>query len=139
MTAMFYLEPQDINKLDFRDQIIIDNSYWLIKTIPMNALVPSIGMSDLFLSVIKMFNLYVEVDPENERNLLIETRDDFYAAGATQDWTYKLARDKNISLEPTSVLVDKRYVYTYQSDDDFDNSRYEGKYGRVYGDVRIDN
>jgi hypothetical protein len=108
------------------------------QTIPMNALVPSIGMADLLLSVIKMFNLYIEVDPENERNLLIETRDDFYAAGATQDWTYKLARDKNISLEPTSVLVDKRYVYTYQSDDDFDNSRYEGKYGRVYGDVRVE-
>jgi hypothetical protein len=108
------------------------------QTIPMNALVPSIGMTDLLLSVIKMFNLYIEVDPENERNLLIETRDDFYAAGKTQDWTYKLARDKDIILEPTSVLVDKRYEYTYKSDEDYDNSKYEGKYGRVYGDVRVE-
>jgi len=33
LTAYFYLEPLDIHKLDFRDQIIIDNSYWRINRI----------------------------------------------------------------------------------------------------------
>jgi len=106
--------------------------------IPMNALVPTISMEDMLLSVFKMFNLYIEVDPENERNLLIETRDDFYAAGGSKDWTYKLARDKNISLEPLGVLTDKLYTYTYQSDEDYDNAKYESKYSRVYGDARIE-
>jgi hypothetical protein len=32
-----------------------------------------------------MFNLYVEVDPNNESNLLIETRDTFYSQG----WRHK--------------------------------------------------
>ena len=41
--------------------------------IPMNSLVPEIEMKDLLLSVIQMFNLYVTIDPNDERNLLIET------------------------------------------------------------------
>jgi hypothetical protein len=42
-----------------------------------NSIIPSVGMKELLTSVFKMFNLYVEVDPNNENNLLIETRDDF--------------------------------------------------------------
>jgi hypothetical protein len=33
MTAMFYLEPTDINTLDFRDQIVIDNAYWRLNKV----------------------------------------------------------------------------------------------------------
>jgi len=33
MTGMFYLEPTDINTLDFRDQIVIDNSYWRLNKV----------------------------------------------------------------------------------------------------------
>lgn len=108
------------------------------QNIPMNSLIPNISMQDMLLSVFKMFNLYVEVDPDNERNLLIETRDDFYAAGSTNDWTYKLARDRKITLEPIAQLTDKTYIYTYQSDEDYDNAKYESKYDRVYGDVRVE-
>jgi len=108
------------------------------QTIPMNSLIPNITMEDMLLSIFKMFNLFVEVDPNNERNLLIETRDDFYAAGSSKDWTRKMARDKSISLEPLGVLTDKLYTYTYQSDEDYDNAKYESKYSRVYGDARIE-
>lgn len=108
------------------------------QSIPMNALVPNIRMQDMLLSICKMFNLYIEVDPNNERNLLIETRDDFYKAGGTKDWTYKLARDKDINLEPLGVLTDKLYTYTYKPDEDYDNAKYESKYSRVYGDARIE-
>jgi hypothetical protein len=108
------------------------------QSIPMNALVPNISMKDMLLSIFKMFNLYIEVDPENERNLLIETRDDFYKAGGTKDWTYKLAREKDINIEPLGVLTDKLYTYTYKSDEDYDNAKYESKYSRVYGDSRIE-
>jgi hypothetical protein len=33
MTALFYLEPTDINTLDFRDQIVIDNAYWRLNKV----------------------------------------------------------------------------------------------------------
>jgi hypothetical protein len=33
MTAKFYLEPLDIARLDFRDQIVVDNSYWRLNRV----------------------------------------------------------------------------------------------------------
>ena len=103
-----------------------------------NSIVPIVQMSELFTSVLQMFNLYVEVDPNNERNLLIETRDTFYSQGSTKDWTYKLARDKDITLEPLGVLTDREYIYTYSEDGDYYNKRYQSNRGHVYGRSRIE-
>jgi hypothetical protein len=103
-----------------------------------NSIIPTVGMKDLLTSVFKMFNLYVEVDPNNESNLLIETRDDFYKAGGTKDWTYKLARDRDIALEPLGVLTDREYIYTYKEDGDYYNQRYQNNRGHAYGRQRIE-
>ena len=99
---------------------------------------PDVGMKDFLTSIFKMFNLYVEVNPINENNLLIETRDTFYSQGGTKDWTYKLARDKDISLEPLGVLTDREYIYTYSEDGDYYNERYQSNRGHVYGRSRIE-
>lgn len=111
------------------------------QNIPMNALVPEVEMKDLLMSVVNMFNLYILVDRNNEKNLLIETYNDFYAAGGVKDWTHKLARDKDITIEPLALLTDKTFIYTYSEDGDYYNDRYYNSYGRVYGDIKaiVDN
>lgn len=107
----------------------------------MNNFVPTIKMSDVLLSVFKMFNLYVEVDPLNETNLIIETRSEYYQGGTTVDWTNKLARDKSITITPIGLLTAKEYIYTYSQDGDYYNQRYKDSKGSVYGRRRreIDN
>jgi hypothetical protein len=99
---------------------------------------PDVEMKGFLTSIFKMFNLYVEADPNNESNLLIETRDDFYKAGGTKDWTYKLARDRDIALEPLGVLTDREYIYTYKEDGDYYNQRYQNNRGHAYGRQRIE-
>lgn len=99
---------------------------------------PDVKMSEFLTSIFKMFNLYAQVDPNNENNLLIETRDNFYAAGGTKDWTYKLARDKDIALEPLGVLTDREYIYTYKEDGDYYNERYQNNRGHAYGRARVE-
>jgi hypothetical protein len=106
--------------------------------VDFNSIVPIVEMSELFTSVLQMFNLYVEVDPNNERNLLIETRDTFYSQGSTKDWTYKLARDRDVTLEPLGVLTDREYIYTYSEDGDYYNERYQSNRGHVYGRARVE-
>ena len=106
--------------------------------IPMNALVPEIEMKDLLLSIIQMFNLYVTIDPNDERNLLIETRDTFYASGKVKDWTHKMARDKDVTLQPLGLLTGNEFVYTYAEDDDYYNKRYNDSYGHVYGRAKAE-
>lgn len=107
----------------------------------MNNFVPEVKMKDVLLGLFKMFNLYVTVDPLNETNLIIETRDEYYAGGTVRDWTKKLARDKKINIKPLALLTGKEFVYTYDSDDDYYNKRYENARGNVYGTrtLEIDN
>lgn len=107
----------------------------------MNNFTPSVKMSDLLLSVFKMFNLYAEVDPNNDNNLIIETRAEYYADAPVKDWTYKLARNETITLEPLGLLTAKEYIYTYSEDSDYYNERYQEARGYAYGRRRkeIDN
>jgi hypothetical protein len=106
--------------------------------IPMNSLVPEVEMKDLLLSVIQMFNLYVTIDPNDERNLLIETRDTFYSSGKVKDWTHKMARDKDVTLQPLGLLTGNEFVYTYAEDDDYYNKRYNDSFGHVYGRAKAE-
>ena len=136
-------------KTVFSDEFdVVPNGYFQIETenegilehqeLDFQSLVPDVEMSELLTSIFKMFNLYVEVDPNNERNLLIETRDTFYSQGGTKDWTYKLARDKDVTLEPLGVLTDREYIYTYSEDGDYYNERYQNNRGHAYGRARIE-
>ena len=107
----------------------------------MNNFAPSVKMSDVLLGVFKMFNLYVTVDEASPNNLIIETRDEYYSGGTIRDWTYKLARNKKVNIKPLGLLSAKEYEYTYKSDKDYYNSRYEDSRGNVYGtrEVKVDN
>jgi len=107
-------------------------------TVELSRHLPDVEMREFLTSIFKMFNLYVEIDPNNERNLLIETRDTFYSEGGTKDWTYKIARDKNITIEPLGLITDREYIYTYSEDGDYYNERYQNNRGHAYGRARIE-
>lgn len=112
---------------------LVDSEY-----LQMNSNIPEIAMKDVLLNVFNMFNLYVETDPLNEKNLLIETRDDFYSQGGIKDWTHKLDHSKELSLQPLALLTADEFEYTYASDGDYYNEQYEDSHGHVYGRARVD-
>jgi len=112
---------------------IVDSEF-----LQFNGNTPEVGMSDLLLSVINMFNLYVLPDPDNDKNLLIETRDDFYEGGSVKDWTHKVDHSKEFTLEPLALLTANEYEYTYTEDEDYYNERYQDSHGHAYGRARID-
>jgi hypothetical protein len=121
--SYFYDEP-------INTSISEDSTFYLNKAIPVN-----VKQKDFFTSIIKMFNLYVDVDPENEFNLLIEPRNDFYNTDVI-DWTYKLDTASNFQINPMGDLENKRYVFTYKEDSDHYNTVYKNNNNnRIYGDV----
>lgn len=94
-------------------------------TVTMNNTVPSkIKQKDLLLDVIRMFNLYVDVDKNDSNRLLIETRDEFYSSGTTIDWTYKLDNSKVLEIIPMGDLDFKTFKYSYKEDKDYYNKKY---------------
>ncbi len=106
-----------------------------------SAILKEVAMKDFFLSFVRMFNLMVTPDPNNEMNLLIEPQKDFYVGNTVVDWTSKLDLSKDIEIRPVSEIEGKQYRFSYKDDTDFYNAKYKDKYSLTYGEktLNIDN
>lgn len=110
-------------------------------TISINDNLPKgIFQKDFFLSVCKMFNLYVYQDNINEKQINIAPYIDFYSSAVTNslDWSQKIDMSASISIKPMSQLNARYYAYKYSSDSDYYNENYQKKYGQTYGDYLYD-
>jgi hypothetical protein len=96
-----------------------------------------IFQKDFLASIIKMFNLYVYEDKENEKTLNIVPYVDFMSA-TDIDWTYKVARDKSWQIVPMGNLNARIFEYKYKDDSDFYNESYRKKFNQNYADRQFD-
>ena len=110
-------------------------------TVSINANLPKgIFQKDFFLSVCKMFNLYVYQDNINEKQINIAPYIDFYSDAVTNslDWSQKVDMNSTWSIKPMSQLNARYYAYRYSDDSDYYNDNYKKKYGQSYGDFIYD-
>jgi len=108
-------------------------------TVTVNDTIPKgIFQKDFLASILKMFNLYVDEDKTNEKNLLIEPYVDYYDLTTEVDWTYKVARDKAWQITPMGQLNGRIFEFKYKEDADFYNEQYKKKYNQAYGDRQFD-
>lgn len=118
---------------------ISDNNLQHGDMIIMNNVLPrKIKQKDFLLDIIKMFNLFIEVDKNDSKKLNIETRDDFYSSGTIVDWTYKLDNSKPFEVTPMGDLNFKTLKYSYKEDSDFYNKKYISNYLSGYGNRSIE-
>ena len=96
-----------------------------------------IFQKDFFASIIKMFNLYVYEDRQEDKKLVIEPYIDFMS-GTDVDWTYKVARDKSWQIVPMGNLNGRIFEYKYTDDSDYYNESYKKKFNMAYGDRQFD-
>jgi hypothetical protein len=101
-----------------------------------NSLPIKIKQKDFFKSIVQAFNLYVDVDKNNENNLIIETFDEFYNADIV-DYENRTDLAKEQSINP-NLLEGKRYIYAYKSDADYYNDLYQKTWNETYGTQQID-
>jgi hypothetical protein len=93
---------------------------------------------DFMISLLRMFNLYVEQTGAKE--LRFVTRDEFYN-GAKVDWTALLDYDQPHEIVPMGELQNNPYAFTYKEGTDYGSKEYKQGTSRIYGDrtLRIDN
>ena len=131
-----------LNILDgFLNTELVNSNISEGNTIDINNILPrDIKQKDFIMSLVKMFNLYIEPDPNNKKNLIIEPRDDFYSSDVV-DWSEKLDNSQSVESVPMGALNHKEYLYTYKPDQDYYNKLYFDTYGEVYGqeDFEIQN
>ena len=105
-----------------------------------NNLPKGIFQKDFFLSIVKMFNMYVYQDNINDKQINIAPYIDFYSDSVTNslDWSQKIDMASTLSIKPMSQLNARYYAYKYTPDSDYYNDNYLKKYGQSYGDFIYD-
>jgi hypothetical protein len=124
-TVQFISDIAEQIEIGYNDPVLMNDS------IPRN-----ITQIDFFVSIIKLFNLYVYED-KNDSNLVhITPWPDFYSTSSSDavDWSYKLNRDKTIKIRPMSEITAKKYEFKYKQDGDYYNELYRTRYNEGYGD-----
>ena len=91
-----------------------------------------VKQSDLLMSFIKMFNLYIEADRDNPKKLRIVPRDEFYN-GAQVDWSKKLDYSQSVEIVPMGELEANPYKFAYKEGKDDANVLYQQAYQTTYG------
>ena len=95
---------------------------------------------DFFLSITKMFNLYVYEDTWDDKKIMIKPFINFYpeSSATAIDWSNKIDRAKPLSIKPMSELNARYFHYKFKEDNDFYNENYRKKYNESYGDRIFD-
>jgi hypothetical protein len=101
--------------------------------IPKNIL-----QKDFLSSILKLFNLYVFDDKENDKLLNIEPFVDFYANADRIDWTNKIDRSKPMRIKPMSELNSRYFEFNYKDDSDYWNDLYKKRYNETYNSFKFD-
>ena len=104
----------------------------------MNTFVPEkIKQSDYIKSIFMMYNLYATADPNNENNLILLHRDEYYDSGKAVDWTNLLMKDKEQSIIFIPELNNKKLRLSYKADTDSPNKVYTDVTREIYGQVEV--
>ena len=115
----------------------VNSEYAYQDTIDMYGCLPrKIKQRDFVMSIVNMFNLFIEPDVNNPNNLRIEPRDDFYNASVI-NWTGKLDVSQDLVYKPMALLDASRYIFSYKEDKDYYNQKYIESYDDIYGQREI--
>ena len=108
-------------------------------TINVNNFIPKkVKQSDIITDLIKRYNAYISIDPDNERRIILDTRESFFAKGPTLDWSDKFDNDSKIDIKLISELQNKEYLFTYKEDNDYLNDRYTTETnGAIWGEKEV--
>lgn len=107
------------------------------QTVTLNDAIPrNIKQIDFLVSIVKLFNLYVWEDQDDPTKINIEPFVDYYSPDSSNavDWTYKLNRDKTVTIKPMSELTANVYNFKMADDGDYYNDQYKKRYNQNYGD-----
>ncbi len=120
----------------FSDSIVPVNVAYGDSLIIADVIPKGVFQRDFFLSITKMFNLYVYEDTWDEKKIMIKPYINFYpeSSAVALDWSNKIDRSKPFSIKPMSELNARYFHYKFKEDNDFYNENYRKKYNESYGD-----
>lgn len=118
--------------------LVTDKSLYDGQAVYCNKLLPTkIKQKDIVTSIFKAFNLFVEPNPTNPNDLIIEPFIPFYNTMPVVDFENRTDKSKEQTINP-NILEGKRYIYMYKEDKDYWNDLYKKTWNEVFGTEQID-
>jgi hypothetical protein len=96
-----------------------------------------IKQRDLISAISKSYNLIFSPDPDNDRNIIVKTRDNYYKDGSEWNWTDKFQEAQENSITFLSNDVKNKQVYRYKADKDTINTSYQNEFADTFGQSSI--
>jgi hypothetical protein len=98
---------------------------------------------DFINSIRALFNLYVYVDPDNEKKIVFEPYDSYYTMAteanllnSATDWTAYIDYKGDYSND-SNLDIPKNYNFVWKQDKDYLNTFYQDKYNKSYADLQV--
>lgn len=105
----------------------------------LDSFLPDMTCDVFFKGLVTAFNLFVKPSTADPSILEIEPLSDFYnSSGDAIDWSAKLDRGKEITIEPTINFSSKNYRFNFEQEDDYWNTRYFEDVQEQYGSFLIE-
>ncbi len=107
-------------------------------TIFMSSFIPAnIKQTDLINDLVKRYNAYISVDEENDKKILLNTRDSYYEGGDVLDWTNLRDNGNKDTIKLLSELQNKEVLFTYKKGEDIYSNAYFNSTDQIYGQKTI--
>lgn len=88
---------------------------------------------DFITTINRRFNLVVVPDIDDDNTFVVEPIVDYLNKGRTLDWSSILDYDSNISILPTTSVVNGTLFYNSQNDEDYGNVEFTKSRNIIYG------
>jgi len=103
----------------------------------INTILPKIKCSDIFDTLIKLFNCQFEIDENKVLNITPFV--DFYGSTSdAEDWSDKVDYSKEISIKSANFIDGKVFTYNFLKDNDYYTDLYLKETGRDYGNKTLE-
>jgi len=110
-----------------------------------NSLPKNFKQKDLFIDIIRRYNVYISIDPDDNRKLILDSRDDYYTNADILDWSKKKDYSSPDNIKFLTELQNKEVLFTYKNDTSaqINNGRkvldeYTKRTGDIYGQHTIE-
>ena len=104
----------------------------------MSSFIPEkIKQTDLINDLVKRYNAYLSIDPDNDHKIILDTRDAYYAKGSILDWTDLKDKGSKDTIKLLSELQNKEILFTYKKGSDVYNEAYFNATEQNYGQKKI--
>lgn len=102
-----------------------------------NNIMPKDKQIDFITSILSRYNLILERDSEDPKQLNIEPAQDYFDAGSSKDWTNKLDVSKDVIIKPTHEYQKKALNLRDLEDEDWLCSEWQKTTGVPYNTFEL--